>query len=232
MPYAFIEEGMARRMTQQEYQATTRNRRRAIAWTLTLLASTSALGGCQWPREWGGESDQSKTKYPHNQAFSEGNPQEARVTYVSNEERSDIVQVINFVPTNPWLVFDPLDGRIDGFKTTIYLSANVEGTKDGIKGFFGDGTIIVQLFSEVAEQGARPQMKLAHSWELSPAEAYPWRAKEMSLLGWGYGLRLQWPKELSLAGKNVAILVSYRRSDGRLISSSKPIVRHVPIRGV
>ncbi|MCB9855869.1 MAG: hypothetical protein H6818_09310 [Phycisphaerales bacterium] len=223
---------MVRDMKQPTALTTASLRFRANAGLMMLMASVSALGGCQWPKEWGGQPEQPKTQYPENIAFNNGNTQEAKVTYVSDSERSDIVQVINLTPTNPWLIFDPLDGKIDGFKTTVYLSATVEGTKDGIKGFFGDGTIIVQMFSDVSEEGARSEMKLAHTWELSPAEAYPWRAKEMSLLGWGYGLRLQWPSELNLSGKKIAILVSYKRTDGRMISSSKPIVRRVPVRGV
>lgn len=212
-------------------------RRRVGVQLGCAILLTVLIGGCQWPPpNLFAQSNDQKPNYGSNQAFSAKSDREPTVTIVSEKERSDIVQVINFVPTNPWLIFDPLDGRIDGFKCTIYLAADVkdrpEGRKDGVKGFFGDGTIIVQLFQDVSEDGRRSDMKPAHTWELSPEDAYPWRAREMSLLGWGYGLRLQWPAELKLSGRKIAILVSYRRSDGRLISSSKPIVRRVPVRGV
>lgn len=226
-------------MKKQINERVTRSIMATGGWTCAVGLLLGALGGCQWPPPdmWGQQPEQKPGQYPKNPAFADSNnKQEPTVTIVSDRERSDIVQVINFVPTNPWLIFDPLDGRIDGFKCTIYLGANidskVEGKRDGIKGFFGDGTIIVQLFEDVAETGKRSEMKIAHTWELTPEDAYPWRAREMSLLGWGYGLRLQWPAELKLAGRKVAILVSYKRTDGRLISSSKPIVRRVPIRGV
>lgn len=228
-------------MNRQPGQFRSEGRQLGTALCLILVAGTA---GCMWPQDgsqwWmlqNPNQNQNAYKVPPNPGLHNDEPKpEPTVTRVPDTERSDIVQVVNFVPTNPWLIFDPLDGRIDGFKCTIYLGAPLKnrpaGEKDGIKGFFGDGTIIVQLFQNVAEEGQRSDMKLAHSWELSPDDAYPWRAKEMSLLGWGYGLRLQWPGDLKLSGKKIAILVSYRRTDGRLISSSKPIVRRVPYRGV
>lgn len=228
-------------MIRQADSRRTHSNRWYLARACAVLAITLIIDGCQWPPPenwgWGPKKEEQRIgEVPPNPALGDEDRPEPKVTMVSDKERSDIVQVATFVPTNPWLVFDPLDGRIDGFKCTVYLGALLknqpDGKKDGIKGFFGDGTIIVQLFQDATKPGERTKMTLAHSWELSPDDAYPWRAREMSLLGWGYGLRLQWPKELDLSGKNIAILVSYRRTDGRLISSSKPIERHVPIRGV
>jgi hypothetical protein len=198
---------------------------------LSLFASTLA---CQWPaewNEWGAKKDTSRHNSPMPVTGPSGD-KTPTVTIVSEDERSDIIQVINFIPTNPWLIFDPLDGKVDGFKCTVYLAAPLQGERSGTKGFFGDGTIIIQMFQGGGDDSENSRMELVHTWELPPEEAAKWRAKKMTVLGWGYGLRLRWPETVTAGGHKVSFLVSYRRSDGRLISSSRPIVRRVPLRGV
>ncbi|HPF39939.1 MAG TPA: hypothetical protein P5081_12180 [Phycisphaerae bacterium] len=214
---------MTNRPTQPYERIYQRRDARRLASIIVVTLGATLLTGCQWPPSWSPEP-----KGPGGPT-GPGPAKEPTITIVPETERADIVQVANFVPTNPWLIFDPLDGKIDGFKCNIYLGANHEGK---FKGFFGDGTIVVQMFADVGKDEAKSDMKLAHTWELTPDDAYPWRARKQTMLGWGYGLRLQWPKELELGGRKIAILVSYRRTDGRMISSSKPTVRRVPIRGV
>ncbi len=197
----------------------------------SAIMLTTACSDARW-NWWEPADDSSRRNAPVPVTSGSGNKQPT-VTVVSEEERSDIVQVINFIPTNPWLVFDPLEGKVDGFKSTVYLAAPLKGERSGVKGFFGDGTIIVQMFrAEPDETTGKDRMELVHTWELPPEESYQWRARDMSILGWGYGLRLRWPEDLDVAGRKVSFLISYRRSDGRLISSSRPIVRRVPSRGM
>jgi hypothetical protein len=65
---------------------------------------------------------------------------------------------------------------------------------------------------------------------LPPDKAYPWRAKQRTLLGWGYGLRLRWNDQLNLGGKQVAFLVKYIRDDRRVVTSTRQMLK-VPVRG-
>lgn len=198
---------------------------------LSLFASTLA---CQWPaewNEWGAKKDSSRHNSPMPVTGPSGD-KKPTVTIVSEDERSDIVQVVKFFPTNPWLVFEPLEGKVDGVKCTVYLRAPLKDNPQGVKGFFGDGTIIVQMFLASEDESKKEKMELVHSWELPPEEAYKWRARKITVMGWGYGLRLRWPDEIKAGGRKVSFLVSYRRSDGKLIPSTRPSVLRVPLRGV
>lgn len=137
---------------------------------------------------------------------------------------SNIIRVHKFFPPSPWLSFSgDGTGRAEGVRCTVYL----EGP-EGPQGVFGDGTIVVSMFEiRLAVNGRDEAMKL-HEWELSPEEAYPWRAKQKTAMGWGYGLRLQWPDDLDVAGKQVAFVIRYVRTDGRVVGSSRQVLK-VPI---
>jgi hypothetical protein len=134
---------------------------------------------------------------------------------------SNIIRVIKFFSADPWLCFkNDGTGRVDGVRLTVYL----EGTREP-KGVFGTGTIIVEMYRLDMDARKRETATLAHKWELSSDDAYPWRAKNRTGMGWGYGLRLQWPADLDVSGRQVAFVVKYRREDGALISSSRQVIR-------
>lgn len=134
---------------------------------------------------------------------------------------SNIIRVIKFFSADPWLCFNSDGtGRVDGVRLTVYL----EGTRQP-KGVFGTGTIIVEMYRLDQDARGKESAALVHKWELSSSDAYPWRAKKPTGMGWGYGLRLQWPAELNVAGRQVAFVVKYRREDGGLVSSSRQVVR-------
>ncbi|HVP11972.1 MAG TPA: hypothetical protein VMV94_12395 [Phycisphaerae bacterium] len=140
---------------------------------------------------------------------------------------SNIIRVSKFFNADPWLSFAADgSGRVDGVRITVYL----EGP-NAPKGVFGDGTLIVEMYRLDHEKRGREVPTLVHKWELPPDQAYPWRAKQATGMGWGYGLRLQWPAELDIQGKQVAFVVKYRRTDGRIVSSSRQVV-NVPGAGV
>jgi|GEM_PF-1474182 len=142
------------------------------------------------------------------------------------EPVSNIVSVNKFFSAVPWLIFDdPSSGRIDGFKCTVYLEGH-----DSPKGVFGTGTIVVSMYRLDNDPLGREVPTQVHEWELPPDKAYPWRAKKPTMIGWGYGLRLGWGKDLDLMGKRIAILIKYIRDDGRVISSSRTVLR-VPVVG-
>ncbi|MCA9256552.1 MAG: hypothetical protein KDA33_12980, partial [Phycisphaerales bacterium] len=105
---------MTNRRTQPNERIHRRRDPRRLASIIVVTLGVSLLAGCQWPppEDWFGQGKDNggtTTKGTRNTS-------EPTITIVPETERADIVQVANFVPTNPWLIFDPLDGKIDGFK--------------------------------------------------------------------------------------------------------------------
>lgn len=139
---------------------------------------------------------------------------------------SNIVRVNKFFSQTPWLSFDS-DGskNVDGVSFTVYL----EGPNEP-KGVFGTGTIVINMYRLDIDPTGRETAVPVHEWVLPSDQAYPWRAKNRTALGWGYGLRLQWPREVKVSGKQIAIVVKYVREDGRTISSSRQVLK-VPVSG-
>jgi hypothetical protein len=128
----------------------------------------------------------------------------------------DIVAVKKFYAMVPWLSFDDAgDPNPEGFKVTVYL---ISSKTD--KGAFGEGDILVSLYEYDSERPPRgeksrpPQM--IHQWALTPDDAMPFRAKNPTVMGYGYQLRLTWG-ELDLLGKTISINIDFRRPDGRII---------------
>jgi hypothetical protein len=175
---------------------------------IAIISTAFLATGCASNMGWQPEQRESAIKMP------------------GPEPVSNIVSVNKFFSAVPWLIFDdPSNGRIDGFKCTVYLEGH-----DSPKGVFGSGTIVVTMYRLESDPLGRETPTQVHEWELPPEKAFPWRAKKPTMIGWGYGLRLHWDKELDLMGKRVAILIKYIRDDGRVISSSRTVLR-VPLVG-
>ena len=140
---------------------------------------------------------------------------------------SDIVEVKKFYSAFPWLSFDEEgDPNPEGFKMTVYLISSETG-----RGAFGDGDIIVSLYSYPPYQAGRrdgPNPTLEKEWVLDPEAAMPFRAKTRKLMGYGYGLRLNWG-DIDVLGKTISIRIAFQRRDGRLIKSQPQSFR-VPAR--
>jgi hypothetical protein len=134
---------------------------------------------------------------------------------------SNIVRVNKFFSSEPWLSFES-DGtnKPDGVKFSVYLEGPIKP-----QGVFGTGRIAVTMyridFNPVGEEVATQ----VYEWDLPADRAYDYRSKEMTALGWGYGLRLQWDRQLDLSGKQVAFLVKYIREDGKVITSSRQVLK-------
>lgn len=148
---------------------------------------------------------------------------------------SDIVRVFLIYPTVPWLVFDNQGGgMVDGFTCSVYLISPVYDPVRGKileKGVFGTGTIVVEIY-RLSKDGAGQEISaLVQTWELPPDEAMKFRGRNPKLLGWGYGLRLQWDKDVKVAGEDVAIVVKYVRDDGRVVPTRRKQL-HVPTKGL
>lgn len=139
---------------------------------------------------------------------------------------SNIVAVNKFFSNVPWLIFDnDGTGRVDGVKITVYLQP-----AGGVKGVFGTGTLVVEMYRIDRGPDGREIPTLVQDWNLPPVATYPWRSKKAFAMGWGYGLRLRWDKHVDVAGRKVVFLIKYVREDGRVISSSRQVLR-VPAPG-
>jgi hypothetical protein len=140
--------------------------------------------------------------------------------------QSNVVRVTKFFSQNPWLSFTS-DGsaKVDGVGFAVYL----EGA-EGPHGVFGTGSIVVTMYRLDVDPLGREIATPVHEWTLPPDKAYPWRAKRATALGWGYGMRLQWPDSVNVSGRQVAFIVKYVREDGREISSSRQVLK-VPVSG-
>ncbi|MEE8385984.1 MAG: hypothetical protein V3S01_08705, partial [Dehalococcoidia bacterium] len=155
---------------------------------LAGMLAGAALCGCQdpsgnWARGWGGAAERSDRA----------------------PVKSNIVQVVKYFHANPWLSFS-VDGSglVDGVRFALYLVCpTTEGNVVKYKGAFGDGAIVVEMYRLEHDPRTRENAVLVHKWELPPEKARVWRAKKETMLGWGYGLRLQWEEGLDVEGKQV-----------------------------
>jgi len=134
---------------------------------------------------------------------------------------SNIVRVNKFFKESPWLCFNNDGGkRVDGVGFSVYL----EGPNKP-KGVFGTGTLVVNMYRlEFGPDGREVPVEV-YKWEMPADQAYVWRAKQRTALGWGYGLRLHWDDKIDVVGKQVAFVVKYVREDGREISSSRQVFK-------
>ncbi len=149
---------------------------------------------------------------------------------------SDIRRVFLIYPTVPWLVFDDQGGGlVDGFTCSVYLISPVVDPVTGKvheKGMFGTGTIVVEMYRLETDAAGREASALVKMWELPPETAMRYRGRNPKFLGWwGYGLRLQWGKDVQVTGEDVAIVVKYVRDDGRVVPTRRKQL-HVPGRGL
>lgn len=138
--------------------------------------------------------------------------------------KSNIVRVNKFFSVNPWLSFgEEAAGRVNGIAFTVYLEDAEEP-----KGVFGNGVIVVEMYRLDRDARGRENPVHLQTWELPPDKAYPWRAKNMTSFGWGYGLRLPWDKNLNVDGQVVAFIIKYIRDDGRVVTSSRKVLKVPP----
>ncbi len=155
-----------------------------------------------------------------------GTNEPKEISLPPQKEESNIVRVNKFFSSVPWLNFDSDgSGSIDGFKCTVYL----EGPHS-VKGVFGTGTIVVSMYRLDSDRSGREFATEVYSWTLPREEAFVYRAREATMFGWGYGLRLQWGKKVDVGGRKVAVLIKYIRDDGRVVSSTRQVLR-VPLTG-
>jgi hypothetical protein len=137
---------------------------------------------------------------------------------------TNIVRVNKFFSQTPWLSFKN-DGskKVDGVSFSLYL----EGPS-APKGVFGTGTIAIAMYRLDTDPLGKEVATQVKEWVMTADEAYAWRSKKQTALGWGYGIRLNWGDEVDVAGKQIAIVAKYLREDGRVISSSRQVLKVPP----
>ena len=130
------------------------------------------------------------------------------------ERLSDtVVDVLPVYGSNkPWISFDEAGDRDpEGFKISLYL---IDGeTKQGA---FGDGNVVVEMYTVDPRPDGRIERTLAKSWRFGPHDAP--RGRKPTALGWGYLLHLDW-RPGDYAGRVIEVAVVYERTDGRVVRS-------------
>lgn len=128
----------------------------------------------------------------------------------------NVVGVVAYYdPYNPWL-WNENRTRPRGI---VIQALYLEGNRPG-KGVFGDGVISPRMYVRTVDDQGEPDWKLAKEWNFTAAESIPYRSKKQTTQGWGYRFHLPWG-DLDIAGREIRMIVQYRRSDGRTMLSGK-----------
>ncbi len=150
----------------------------------------------------------------------------------------DVRAILATARPEPWINFDAANpGKVNGIAINVCLiSASTR------KGIFGPGIIRVIMKEDVSgrkveradapSQARRTTGETLHEWELTPPQAEAFRVMRRPdrryVMGDGYGLRLSWGDK-DLAGRRVAVIVEYDRTDGQIIRR-KPFWLRIPTR--
>lgn len=139
----------------------------------------------------------------------------------------NIIGVRKFISQEPWLSFNKEGVRqAEGLKATVYLESGTSG-----KGAFGDGILRVVLYSVHRDpQTGEETLRREYRWDLTPRQSVPWRAKQQSVQGWGYGLRLNWGNA-EVRGREIELVFQFIRRDGNIVTGEPQRLR-VPERNV
>lgn len=146
---------------------------------------------------------------------------QSRIDSSKVKTRDDIVQIVQFWNQPYWLQDSE---RVGGFKVTVYF---VSGETE--KGAFVPGNILVKVYELVPAARGRHERKLVYGWEFSEAEAIAMRVNRRAVGGYYYGFPLQWPREVSLEGKQVEIQFGYERVADKQVVLSSPRRFRVPV---
>lgn len=136
-----------------------------------------------------------------------------------HDQLSDsVVRVLTIYKLIPWVSFDEAGDRDpEGVNITVYL---IDGPSH--KGVFGNGNLIVDMYAQEPAADGRTTRTLIKKWSFGPHDAP--RSRRPTMLGWGYGLRLDW-RPTEVMGKRIELIVSFERSDGRVVRSTTKHLR-------
>ena len=136
-----------------------------------------------------------------------------------DDQLSDsVVRMLTIYRAKPWLSFDEA-GDLDpeGISISLYL---IDGRTH--KGVFGDGNLLVDLYTLDPRPDGGTDRVLGKHWTFGPHDAP--RGRQPTMLGWGYGLRLDW-RPGDYLGKSIEVAIAYERTDGRIVRSTTKRLR-------
>lgn len=172
--------------------------RHRIFWTITLMLSLFWNMSCV--------STSAETK----ETLS---PEARRVMQMPTDP--NIIQVGHYYTFHRHWIWTRDQSRVNGtWISALYLFGNKE------KGVFGDGIIRPRLYQHVKNERGGVEFQLIKEWAFDVDEARPFRCVKPSFQGYGYKLPLSWG-DLDLSGKEVRMIVTFERRDGRPVESSK-----------
>jgi hypothetical protein len=149
-----------------------------------------------------------------------GNPTPQQVAEMPTEPNITRVAAV-FNPITAW-VWTPDKTRVRG----LWISGVYLIGPDG-RSHFGDGTLMPRIYVLTENEEGKKVPELLKEWEYDVEAAIPFRSKRPKAWGWGYGLPLMWDEE-DIGGKEIRVLIRFRRSDGLMVSASARDVR-VPV---
>lgn len=130
---------------------------------------------------------------------------------------NNIIGLSCFYPTvSPWIRTQ--DGsQIRGIVISgLYL----QGPKG--MGVFGNGTIKPRLLVVNYEPSGKKVYTPVKEWSYNVEQALLWRSKKPNAYGYGYRLHLTWDDtKLDLGGREVRMIVTFERADGRVVGPSR-----------
>lgn len=89
------------------------------------------------------------------------------------------------------------------------------------KGVFGEGVLKSRMY--LLQRDATMSLlepRLIQEWEYDVQQLMPYRVTKAELLGWAYAyVPLTWPAQFDLSGREVRVVVTFERPDGRVVSA-------------
>lgn len=183
-------------------------RRSVLCAALMSVLPVLVLTGCQ---------DANKGAGPHRQ------PTPEEVLRMPVDYNINTIAVfIN--PNSSWIWTEDRSHVQGMLVSSLYLLGH-----DG-KGVFGDGVIRPRLYVIESTPDGRKKQTLFKEWAFDVEDALPFRIKKPAALGWGYGLLpLDWG-ETDLGGRDIRVVISFERSDGRVLNH-RGVSFRVPLGG-
>lgn len=116
-----------------------------------------------------------------------------------------------------WLYRPENTEVVAGFRMNTYF---VSGTTD--KGAFVPGLIRAKAAMDQVQPDGAVKPVVVFEKTLDVEQAMKWRYTTKKLMGYGYGLQIDWPRELDdiVAGRQIQVVVEYISNSGRVVRSS------------
>ncbi len=130
--------------------------------------------------------------------------------------RDDIVAIRQFYATEPWIRDE--EGRVSGLFVRVYFVAAVGNEAVG-KGVFVPGTIKAALYTLTVRPDGSYDRQPVYEWSFDEQQAAGFRLRTPSVMGYSYGLILRWPPEVNVMGREIQVVLSYEKQDGKVVTA-------------